>query len=160
MIPDRCSHEHAELRRFLHSNNTVHLCRQCATCGEKLEYVKKTSIPPEDFDATPVFNEYKRDQKREETQHACVHHDDARSSSWWDRYNDYLKSPEWQDRRMARLIYDRRKCQACLSGCTWDATQVHHITYKHLGNEPVFDLVSVCETCHSAITAMDRGGSR
>jgi hypothetical protein len=40
--------------------------------------------------------------------------------------------------------------------CRGRASQVHHLTYKHLRNEPLFELISVCVPCHDAITAMDR----
>lgn len=36
--------------------------------------------------------------------------------------------------------------------CEHDRTvHVHHFSYRHFGNEPLFDLISVCVTCHNAL---------
>ena len=61
----------------------------------------------------------------------------------------YLKSPQWQTRRKAVLKRDNYICQQCsLSGIPLD---VHHLTYAHLGEEPLEDLVSVCRVCHTGL---------
>lgn len=72
---------------------------------------------------------------------------------WFDKHNEYLNSMEWKEKRDEVLNRDGHLCQACLKR---KATQVHHINYKHWGNEPLFDLISVCDSCHEAITEMDR----
>lgn len=69
------------------------------------------------------------------------------------QYIDYMQSPQWLVRREAVLQRDEYICQAC---CERTATEVHHLNYDHLGNEPMFDLVSVCHDCHEQITKMDR----
>ena len=78
---------------------------------------------------------------------------DERAGSWWSKYGAYLKSSQWLALRRAVLDRDNGKCQACLSE---KATEVHHLTYDHVFNEPLFDLVSVCEGCHAKITHLDR----
>ena len=49
---------------------------------------------------------------------------------------------------------------AMLAGCKRTASDVHHLTYAHWRNEPLFDLISVCRPCHEQITQMDREGRR
>jgi 5-methylcytosine-specific restriction endonuclease McrA len=78
---------------------------------------------------------------------------DERQSLWWRKYTDYLKSPRWRVIRGVVLSRDKGICQACLRE---KATEVHHLTYVHIFNEPLFDLVSVCEDCHAKITHLDR----
>ena len=65
----------------------------------------------------------------------------------------YYLSNEWEIRRKLVLNRDKYICQSCLSN---KATQVHHLTYKHFKNEPLFDLISICEFCHLQVTKMDR----
>ena len=77
----------------------------------------------------------------------------AKQEEWWAKYNAYLCSPEWIAKRGAVLKRDSWLCQSCLSR---PATQVHHLTYDHAFNEPLFDLVSVCKTCHGRLTHLDR----
>ena len=61
-------------------------------------------------------------------------------------YNDYLLSPEWKRRR--KLVIER--CSGLCEGCMERrAQEVHHFTYKNFGNEFLFELVALCEPCHS-----------
>ena len=69
-------------------------------------------------------------------------------------YNCYIASKAWSLKRSERLKIDDYKCAMC--GRPQDKTknglQVHHISYKRLGNEDVFrDLVSLCPACHRKI---------
>jgi len=79
-----------------------------------------------------------------------------RNREWHDRYDAYLHTVEWQQRK--RLVLKRCNgiCEACGRR---PATEIHHLTYKHVCNEPLFDLVGICRDCHEDITAMDRGDS-
>jgi 5-methylcytosine-specific restriction endonuclease McrA len=69
-----------------------------------------------------------------------------------DFYNSYIQSPAWFARRDKVLKRDNYLCQACLED---PATQVHHKSYIHFGNEPLFDLESVCDPCHKKITKVE-----
>ena len=77
-----------------------------------------------------------------------------RDSEWWAWYQEYLAGPVWREKRRRVLLRDGYFCQACHER---KATQVHHISYRHVGMEPDFDLVSVCVPCHEALTEVDRG---
>ena len=59
-------------------------------------------------------------------------------------YGEYLRSPQWQARRQLRLQLDKSTCQ----DCGLPATDVHHLTYRNVGNESPADLVSLCHDCH------------
>jgi len=63
-------------------------------------------------------------------------------------YSSYMQSPKWQEIREIRLFVDSNKCQSCGNG---EQLQVHHITYKRLGNEDIDDLVTVCKQCHKEL---------
>ena len=72
-----------------------------------------------------------------------------------DGYEAYLRSPEWQAKRRERIELDHHTCQIC---CRQDQPlEVHHRSYRNLGNEEMDDLITVCRTCHKAITAIERG---
>lgn len=76
-----------------------------------------------------------------------------KQEEWWAKYNAYLCSPEWRARRASVLKRDGGMCQACLER---QAGEVHHLTYDHVFNEPLFDLVAVCKSCHDRLTHLDR----
>jgi hypothetical protein len=75
-----------------------------------------------------------------------------RNQDWWDLYNAYLFSSQWENTRQARLMMDSYRCQMRLSGCTYDEhLQVHHESYDNIGDEPMDDLLTVCHNCHQLI---------
>lgn len=78
---------------------------------------------------------------------------DYLSLSWLERYNIYLNSREWQRRRQGILERDSFICQSCLGK---KATEVHHLTYTRVGCELATDLISLCSSCHRAVTTMHR----
>jgi 5-methylcytosine-specific restriction endonuclease McrA len=122
------------------------IVRQCKTCGaptssaiarSKFTSVELAALPAYRDDA---MEEYGRKQ-REAAQLAW----DMESQDRKHAYALYLQSPEWQARRRLTLERDKYKCQGCL---TAPATQVHHKNYDHRGDELLYDLVSLCRSCH------------
>ena len=71
-----------------------------------------------------------------------------KEATWRANYLEYLQTPQWFAKRKAVLARDKHICQSCLTAA---ATQAHHTTYEHLFNEPLFELVSVCRTCHERL---------
>jgi hypothetical protein len=149
---DRCEHPHSEIRRRVQSNGVVAYWRQCLTCFQVVGTAIKRSEAPADC---PIFDEEARNRYWEERQ---VQYEVERDASveranrdWWRRYSEYLDSDEWRRKRELVLARDLHRCQARLDGCSIHATQVHHLTYRHAFNEPLFDLVAVCLSCHEAL---------
>ena len=64
----------------------------------------------------------------------------------------YLNSHHWRRIKDARLELSRYKCEAQMRGCTGKATAVHHLSYVHLGDEALWDLRCVCESCHKKVS--------
>lgn len=137
---------------------------QCQTCGAQLRSVPKsdpiranlTGVPPYfDEDLQGQYWDERFVKMRERTQQAQAERA-KRQSEWWAQYHRYINSPEWRAKADRRLAMDKRQCQARLPHCTLSASQVHHLTYDHFGNEPLFELVSVCRSCHEQLTEMDR----
>ena len=60
----------------------------------------------------------------------------------------YLLSDNWRQKREAVLRRDRYCCMKCF---TSTSLNVHHIRYSALPNEPIEDLVTLCESCHTAL---------
>lgn len=61
-------------------------------------------------------------------------------------YTEYLKSPEWRERRSRMLRSVGYRCQLCNRA---DKTlHVHHRTYERRGDELYKDLIVLCEECH------------
>lgn len=67
------------------------------------------------------------------------------NAKWWDWYNEYLRSPKWAVTRQKVLKRSGGLCEGCGDV---KATQVHHTTYKHVGNELLWELRAICDACH------------
>lgn len=70
-----------------------------------------------------------------------------------DFYKEYMRSEAWEQKKQERMKIDGFRCVMCgrsIDHCR--SLQVHHVTYKRLGNENVLtDLCTVCGSCHKKI---------
>jgi len=145
-----------ELRRREYDGAGTHVVEQCMRCGEQ----KGSSIAHDDIDkdpsALPEFDDGLRDRWQERKQDAQNRRKAEiedwkarRDQAWRRKYNRYIKrSDRWQKKREAVLERDSYTCQACLHR---KATEVHHLTYENIGDEPLFDLVAICGPCHQKL---------
>lgn len=146
-----CPHTATEIRRRDDSLGRVQYVRQCLTCGQAISSAIKHSLVGNP-DKIPAFDhqialnyEANKHARRDELYSESADH----RGDFWDRYNLYLQSPAWQLKRAKVLKRDNYTCRACGER---RATQAHHLTYAHVFNEPLFDLVAVCEACHKELT--------
>lgn len=65
-----------------------------------------------------------------------------------ERYQAYLCSPEWWQRRDAVMERAGGRCEKCHYAT---ADHVHHLTYIRKYHERLEDLIAICEECHTAI---------
>lgn len=61
------------------------------------------------------------------------------------KYRTYLKSPQWDRRRLATLARAGYRCERCGAKAP---LQAHHLTYKNIFNERPQDLKALCFPCH------------
>jgi len=62
-------------------------------------------------------------------------------------YTQYLRTPEWQERRRLAIEAAGRCCQLCNSN--EEPFHVHHRTYVRRGYEQPGDLIVLCAHCHA-----------
>lgn len=91
--------------------------------------------------------EYRRESERRLAERQ------SESREWWEKYDTYLRSDSWRRKRERVLKRANRMCEACLER---PASEVHHLTYAHLFNEPCYELRAMCGPCHDTITDLDR----
>jgi len=61
------------------------------------------------------------------------------------KYNAYIASPEWQEKR--KQVFEQKWC-ACEACGSTKYLHVHHWTYRRLYNEKIEDLFVLCGECH------------
>jgi len=155
----KCAHEEREVRlRTLQNGNRIFVS-QCLNCGT-MQAVAKTSLTfiqrqkAEGRPADETLRERYYQALSEYRQSLVEAARSAQQEAWNDwYYGERLASEKW--RALCRKVIRRDKgvCQCCLEA---PATQVHHLTYARVGNEALFDLVAVCESCHRNILHPDK----
>lgn len=157
-----CKHTNTEKRRLWFSNASrphhYQVVDQCLDCGDRpnsnVYRHEKSDAFLNDFDQEARQALYSRQSEARRQEYEDARR--QRNEEWWGRYNDYLNSSEWASRRVQALERDGHLCQARMSDCSTWATEVHHLDYRFLGDEPLFTLQSVCQSCHEKITQMSR----
>lgn len=126
---------------------SVQYRRQCLDCGAPVgNPISKEAVLAETRGVDPrQFDEALFTLKEEERELLYRNHLDQASAAWWIWYNEYLSSPEWQARRIKVFSRRQNTCEGCGDR---EATQVHHLTYAHVGAEFLFELVGLCAACH------------
>jgi 5-methylcytosine-specific restriction endonuclease McrA len=138
----RCDHPRVEVRRRTQTNGVVVAVRQCLDCGSNRGATPKAGLDLASM--TEWDDELSKAYWRSRSEKYDRQRADA-DAEWWAWYDSYLRSAAWRHRREAVLKRDNYVCRGC--GVN-RATHVHHLTYVRVGNELLFDLVSVCESCH------------
>jgi hypothetical protein len=150
--PWHCDHPRTSIRWRILRNGVGVWAIQCLRCGGQLRQVAKRDpavlqiTEKEPFDEqlpTQFSDSYKRafelriQQEQEEI--------NQQNREWWRWYNQYLLTPAWKAKRKAVMERAGSLCEGCRKR---KATQIHHTTYKHVGDELLFELVAVCDSCH------------
>lgn len=135
-----------EIRRRVCSNGVVQFCEQCILCGLGRPSISHSSLTTiQRKVAQPYDTELQELVRRAAWEDRRTQREETRPQGWWTWYDEYLRSPVWQRKRAAVLKRCRGVCEAC--GQDW-AIEVHHLTYAHVGGEPLWDLVGICVACH------------
>lgn len=155
---------HLEVRQKIIAGGGIQLRQQCVRCGRGAGgAISRSKV--DNPDGCPYYDEGleqlklaewaaspKHQGQLQERQDKTAVAAQLRRERFFADYEIYLQSPLWKAKRLAVLKRDNWKCQACLMRA---ACQVHHLTYNHVGNEPLFDLVSVCIDCHQKLHSLD-----
>lgn len=74
-------------------------------------------------------------------------------------YRSYIRSDAWREKReeMKRRSKRGYKCWCCSST---ERLDLHHRTYKRLGNERLSDLMWLCRSCHEELHGIAREWKR
>ncbi|NML93786.1 HNH endonuclease [Novosphingobium olei] len=150
---DACRHSHRVVIRFTNAGGQAMHQHCCTGCGyAESRWLKREDAEREgvavDFTkdrAASLSNQYRAERLARLTALANSAADRIQPQQR-EEYSDYLRSPAWQRRRSKVLSRANHTCEGCLTN---PATDVHHLTYAHKGAEFAFELVALCEPCHT-----------
>jgi hypothetical protein len=137
-----CNHDDVVPVAQTMSNGKVRRWWICAECGKGGLPQAKNALAKFDIDKLPPESDYQKILK--ESSAARTELSRRGRQAIKQKYYDYLSTPAWRDKRAAVLKRDGFVCRYCNN----KATQVHHLTYDNIYNEPLSDLVAICKPCH------------
>ena len=140
-----CPFAKMERRSQTYSNGLVVHVMQCVKCGKYTgNKIKKDSSNPPPLDRQLIVAGREAQYANYEAAKIAIEPDPKQQYSEAD-YGIYLGSEVWKARR--RKVIDRDKiCQGCMDAPIED---VHHLSYRNLYDEFLFQLVGLCRNCHS-----------
>lgn len=152
---------HCELRKRIYQSGSHVVGLQCLRCGgwsikPKAAIRNRDSLPDYDAKLSDAWRQRSGEissKIREAAQREAAQEEARERAEWWAKYDRYLKTPKWAGKRAKVLARSGGLCESCLEN---RATEVHHLTYAHVFDEPAFDLRAVCSYCHDRLTARDR----
>jgi hypothetical protein len=146
-----CDHEKKAIRKLTISGGSTQYVYQCLRCGErKNQAISKTQAHEAcgGSDPQPFDEALRADWEQRRTTSAGNVNEKFNRDAFFNDYKDYLNSRGWSNRR--KLVFAR--ASGTCEGCGINSpTQVHHLTYAHVGCEFLFELVAVCDACHTRL---------
>lgn len=153
-----CKHTDTQIMRVPVAGGAIQVRAVCTNCGERVGQAQSQRNASW-VAALPLFTDdtsegYRTRRHRERHSYllnlARIQY--AERGKFTAFYRGYMKSPEWHAKRDLIL----KRCGGVCEGCgVAPATEAHHVTYRHFGNEFLFELLGLCHGCHDRIHAED-----
>lgn len=156
-----CPHVTKELRKQIIADGSTRYVYQCIFCGHSQgQPIKKDKAfelsgdcEPPDFDLSIKDNwDYRKKCDHDKIEQDYLRKRQNKDTEFWKGYDAYLKTEEWKEIRKKVLFRAQDICEGCREN---HAIHVHHLSYEHVGNEFLFELVAVCKDCHDRIHEKD-----
>ena len=147
-----CDHQVIKIRYREAVNGGKMYKRQCVRCGDLVgnwiphDTIKlKETVEPVNDTLAATYRKTKFELTKALKDLIIESKSDGRKKEFDNWYQQYLSSPEWQAKR--NLVFER--CNYICEGCRLKrATVAHHLVYKNVGKEFIFELVGLCHECH------------
>jgi len=128
------------------------LYEQCIYCGGCINRKKALAFKTHGHKIKSEFSNERFDNWRNEVnEESNILFEDKKQFNYFNspyyKYQLYLTSSEWRNKRELAFQRDNNICQDCK---VKPSEEVHHLTYNNLFHEPLEDLKSLCKPCHKA----------
>jgi hypothetical protein len=148
-----CTHADTTTCKRMTQNGSWQILKQCKHCGSRVgNFIAAKHLQGVTRDDLPLWDSALEQNTKEHLASMTVEAWNSEKLRQIEvklvEYDKYLESSEWHEKRLLALKRDEYKCQSCL---TRKAVEVHHLTYQRVFNEPLFDLVAVCNQCHRGL---------
>lgn len=141
----KCAHERSHPTRYVQRNGISYVRHQCQHCGASVKGPKKAELEKQGYRIAALLPWDEALARRWSNRLDHFQQTQRPFQARLDLYQQYLLSDTWKFKRARVLQRDDHQCQAC---CSAKAVEVHHKSYQNIGDEPLFELISVCKECH------------
>lgn len=147
-----CEHENQRLTRRAIRGGSVQYVYQCMDCGQSMNKPIAHSRVQSEFSGLeiPDYDESIKTAYHKRRVAASEDEWTMKKAAFDEKYRDYLKGPQWAEKRRLVLVRCKGLCEGCAAA---PAVEVHHLTYEHVFDEFLFELVGVCKACHDRARA-------
>jgi hypothetical protein len=151
-----CNH-HLSVRKATTTNNRLSFRLVCNYCGEFFCAVSKKDIvnlfdfeelKEKDDELRTKFLNRKNEFLEQRNARTYEMFNDSWNHNTNRKYDEYLLTEEWRKKRQLVLNRCKNMCEGC--GIN-QADAVHHLTYEHIYDEFLFELIGICNKCHDKI---------
>lgn len=133
-----------ELTKRTIRGGAIQIITQCTTCGSAIgSAVAKDKVG--DWSKLPAWDETLQEKYSQRRSEEFQRQQEEEREAFFDWYNEYLKTPEWAEKRQRVIERAGGICEGCRRA---PINEVHHLTYSHVGRELLFQLVGLCHGCH------------
>lgn len=150
-----CRHAATKLRRRVVHGGAIQHYHQCLFCGQASGGAVARSVwsaatqPIEAWDCNLEKEcSEKREQHYLEIKESWENKQRKENDDFWKRWHAHMGSQKWYKIRSKVIARCGNLCEGCRDR---PVAQVHHLTYQHLGDEFLFELVGLCLECHRRI---------
>lgn len=152
-----CGHAETTLMRVKTANGHLSVRNCCTSCGERVGTAVSQkqgaawldTLPWQSDELTQTYTT-RRHAEKQQLLLSLARRQYEERGKFTKSYREYLTSSKWKAKRGLIL----KRCANVCEGCgTATATEVHHVTYKHFGDEFLFELLGLCHDCHEKISS-------
>lgn len=122
----------------------------CNNCGQEITITSRAKLSDTIIWRKHILCEDCKEKENSERIAASEAYDKQKENRFYQLktmpYNEYLQTPEWQERKKRHLKTAGFSCQVCNG--SGDTIDVHHRTYERRGEEYFKDLIALCRGCH------------
>lgn len=142
-----CEHEKKEIFYIYCSDMRKQFAFYCLNCGKKIggplafEYVDTLT----NKDTVKEYDRQIQEKHQQKIEATTRHLIEQYELEKHEHYQEYLQSENWRQKRQMVLARSRGICEGCGINQPHEA---HHLTYSRCGDEMLFDLVALCNSCH------------
>lgn len=149
-----CTHPSTEVLRVRVAGGSVQVRNCCTVCGDRrgtsLSQKDKAWVESLPWQSSGRAGTYKsrRDEEKRAILIDLARRQFAENGRFTASYQAYIQSPGWKARREKVM----KRCRGMCEGCGDNrAVHVHHHSYRHFGNEFLFELLGLCQNCHDRL---------